>query len=179
MNANKILIHTCCAPCLVYVNDKLVELHKDFDCFFYNPNIHPIMEHRKRLETLKEYTNECKIELITNEEFLQDKWEQGFKCEDCYKIRLEKTAKHAKLNGYGAFTTTLLVSIYQNHEMIIEICKALASKYEVDFFYYDFRQGFRQGQDKARELGLYRQKYCGCINSYNTSKFKDKISWDE
>ncbi|MFA5340733.1 MAG: epoxyqueuosine reductase QueH [Clostridia bacterium] len=178
MNINKILVHTCCAPCLVYVNDKLDEMGISYNSFFYNPNIHPIKEHMRRLSTLREYISQFELNLIEDDEFLQEKWEEGMKCEDCYLIRLDKTAQYAKLNGYIAFTTTLLVSIYQNHESIVKIGKELEKKYGIDFFYYDFREGYRKGQDKARELGLYRQKYCGCINSYNSSKFKDKIKWD-
>ena len=179
MNTNKILLHTCCAPCLVYVHDRLNEMYVNFDAYFYNPNIHPVLEHKRRLKTLIGYTDQFNVKLIVDDEFLQEKWEQGFKCIDCYNIRLENTAKYAKENGYTGFSTTLLVSIYQDHEKIIEICNDLATKYDIDFLYDDCRKGFRQGQDKARQIGLYRQKYCGCINSYNSSKFKDKITWEE
>jgi predicted adenine nucleotide alpha hydrolase (AANH) superfamily ATPase len=91
---------------------------------------------------------------------------------------LEKTARYAKNNGYKGFSTTLLVSIYQNHQLIIDIAESVADKYGIEFFYHDFREGYRIGQNKAKEYGLYRQKYCGCINSYNSSKYKDKIKWD-
>ena len=137
------------------------------------------MEHKRRLKTLISYTDQFNVKLIVDDEFLQEKWEQGFKCLDCYNIRLEETAKYAKENGYSGFSTTLLVSIYQDHEKIIEICNNLTTKYDIAFLYDDFRKGFRQGQDKARQIGLYRQKYCGCINSYNSSKYKDKITWEE
>ena len=137
------------------------------------------MEHKRRLKTLISYTDQFNVKLIVDDEFLQEKWEHGFQCLDCYNIRLEETAKYAKENGYSGFSTTLLVSIYQDHEKIIEICNNLTTKYDIAFLYDDFRKGFRQGQDKARQIGLYRQKYCGCINSYNSSKFKDKITWEE
>ena len=83
----------------------------------------------------------------------------------CYRVRLEQTARDAKENGYTAFTTTLLISPYQNHEKIKEICEEMAEKYDIKFLYRDFRPGFRQGQAKARQLGLYMQKYCGCVFS--------------
>ena len=73
--------------------------------------------------------------------------------------------KYAKEKGYDAFSTTLLVSIYQNHDAIKQIAEELAKKYNIEFVYRDFREGFREGQAKARELGLYMQKYCGCIFS--------------
>lgn len=83
----------------------------------------------------------------------------------CYCVRLEQTAKYAKEHGYDHITTTLLVSPYQNHEAIIETGKEIANYYGLTFLDRDFRVGFRKGQEKAKELGLYRQKYCGCIFS--------------
>ena len=83
----------------------------------------------------------------------------------CYKIRLEQTAKYAKEHGYEGITTTLLVSPYQKHEIIKEQGEEIAKKYGIKFIYKDFREGFREGQNKARELGMYMQKYCGCIFS--------------
>ena len=88
------------------------------------------------------------------------------RCQDyCYKIRLEQTAKYAKENGYDAFSTTLLISPYQKHEELKELGQQIAKKYGLQFLYKDFRIGFREGQAKARELGMYMQKYCGCIFS--------------
>jgi len=87
------------------------------------------------------------------------------KCFECYKIRLDKTACFAAQNGYSAFSTTLLISLYQNHEKIKEICLEMAVKYNIDFLYRDFRSFFREGQAEAREKGMYMQKYCGCIFS--------------
>ena len=150
MNRNKILLHTCCAPCLVYVHEKLNEMNVDYDSYFYNPNIHPIKEHERRLLTLRKYTGMFDISLIEDDEFLQHLWEEGFKCKDCYNIRLDKTAQYAKNNGYKGFSTTLLVSIYQNHQLIIEIAESVADKYGIEFFYHDFREGYRIGQNKAK-----------------------------
>ena len=90
----------------------------------------------------------------------------------CYRVRLEQTAKYAKENGYDTFSTTLLISPYQNHEALIEVAKTMAEKYGIEFLYRDFREGFREGQNKARELGLYMQKYCGCIFSKNAQMYK-------
>ena len=96
----------------------------------------------------------------------------------CYYVRLKQTAKYAKENGYTAFSTTLLVSPYQNHDALVEVAKMMAKKYDIEFLYRDFRVGFREGQAKARELGLYMQKYCGCIFSeedrYSKQIKKDK-----
>ena len=88
------------------------------------------------------------------------------RCTDyCYRVRLEQTAKYAKEHGFDTITTTLFVSPYQKHEELKQIAEEIAKKYELNFLYRDFRVGFREGQAKARELGLYMQKYCGCIFS--------------
>jgi hypothetical protein len=93
----------------------------------------------------------------------------------CYDLRMQKVAEEAKANGISAFSTTLLVSIYQNHEEVAEAAERAADRVGVSFVYRDFRDGYRKGQDMAKEDGLYRQKYCGCILSLEESKFRDKI----
>ena len=90
----------------------------------------------------------------------------------CYRVRMEQTAKFAKENGFDAFTTTLLISPYQRHDELKEICEEVAQKYGVKFLYRDFRIGFREGQAKARELGMYMQKYCGCVFSEEDRYFR-------
>ena len=168
----KILMHTCCAPCSTYVIKKLREEgYTDITSYWYNFNIQPYDEFKLRLETLKKYTQMVNIPLVVDDyynlkEFLQNVFNyQGVRCEYCYKARLEKAVKYAKENGFDCFTTTLLVSPYQKHELLIKICKELSLKYNIEFVYYDFREGYREGQQMAKEAGLYRQKYCGCIFS--------------
>ena len=168
----KLLMHTCCAPCSVYCIDSLREEGIEPTIYWYNPNIHPYMEYRTRRDCLKEYTKSIEIEAIFEEEYGLNEFcknvigDLNNRCKYyCYKVRLEQTAKYAKENGYDAFTTTLLVSPYQNHEVLTEIAKEMAKKYNIEFLYRDFRVGFRVGQAKARELGLYMQKYCGCVFS--------------
>ena len=96
----------------------------------------------------------------------------------CYRVRLEKAAKYAKENGYDAFSTTLLISPYQNHEGLKKVGEEMSKKYDIPFFYEDFRPGFRQGQAKARELGLYMQKYWGCVFS-EEDRYSKKIERDK
>ena len=173
----KLLLHTCCAPCSVYCIDTLREEGIEPIVYWYNPNIHPYMEYKARRDCLKEYTKSIGIEAIFEEEYGLDDFCKNVvgdlqnRCKNyCYRVRLEQAAKYAKDNGYDAFSTTLLVSIYQNHEAIIEIANEMAEKYGVEFLYRDFRVGFREGQAKARELELYMQKYCGCVFSEEMSK---------
>ena len=180
----KLLMHTCCAPCSVYCIDELRGEGIEPTVYWFNPNIHPYMEYKARRDCLKEYTKSINVNAIFEENYgLEEFCKNAIKdlssrCKNyCYPVRLEKTAKYAKENGYEAFTTTLLVSPYQNHEALIEVANMMAKKYNIEFLYRDFRIGFREGQNKARELGLYMQKYCGCIfseemryNNHNTTK---------
>jgi hypothetical protein len=98
------------------------------------------------------------------------------RCPDCYRMRLRKTAEVASEKGFPTFTTTLLISPYQKHELICDIAKNLAREYRIEFYYQDFRVGFRESQCLARELELYRQKYCGCVYSEYERYAKVKIS---
>lgn len=182
----KLLLHTCCAPCSVYCIDSLREEGIEPTVYWYNPNIHPYMEYKARKDCLKEYTESINVHAIFEENYgLRDFCKNVVsdlenRCGNyCYPVRLEQTAKYAKENGYTHFSTTLLVSPYQNHELLIRVAEDMAKKYGLEFLYRDFRVGFRIGQNKARELGLYMQKYCGCVFSEEDrylchSKKKDK-----
>lgn len=163
----KLLMHTCCAPCSVYCIDSLRSEDIEPDLYWFNPNIHPYIEYKTRRDTLIEYSKMINIKLIINENYGLEEFckntinDLSNRCKEyCYPVRLEQTVKFAKENGYDSFTTTLLVSPYQNHEAIIQVANKLAEKYGIEFLYRDFRVGFREGQNKARELGLYMQKYC-------------------
>lgn len=168
----KLLLHTCCAPCSVYCIDFLREEGIEPTVYWFNPNIHPYMEYKMRRDTLIQYTKDIGVEAIFEENYGLKEFCRNViddlesRCQNyCYPVRLEQTAKYAKEHGYSHFSTTLLVSPYQNHEMLIRVAEEMAKKYGVEFLYRDFRVGFRQGQEKAKELGLYRQKYCGCVFS--------------
>ena len=168
----KLLMHTCCAPCSVYCIDNLREQNIEPTLYWYNPNIHPYKEYQARRDCLKDYANNIGITAIFEEEYGLKEFCKNViddlenRCTNyCYKVRLEKTIQYAKQNGYDTFTTTLFVSPYQKHDQLKKICEELAQKYDINFLYIDFRSGFRQGQAKARELGLYMQKYCGCVFS--------------
>lgn len=168
----KLLMHTCCAPCSVYCIDSLRAEGIEPTVYWYNPNIHPYMEYKARKDCLKEYTKSIGVQAIFEDEYGLDNFCKNVvnsletRCVDyCYPVRLEQTAKYAKEHGYDTITTTLLVSPYQKHEELKKVAEKIAKKYGLTFLYRDFRIGFREGQAKARELGLYMQKYCGCIFS--------------
>ena len=168
----KLLMHTCCAPCSVYCIDELRGEGIEPTVYWFNPNIHPYMEYKARRDTLKDYTKSINVNAIFEENYgLRDFCKNiiddidGRCANYCYPVRLEQTAKFAKENGFDSFTTTLLVSPYQQHDKIHELGDKIAKQYGLNFLYRDFRVGFREGQAKARELGLYMQKYCGCVFS--------------
>lgn len=168
----KILLHICCAPCSVACIDYLRENGIEPHGLWYNPNIHPFTEYKQRKNTLKDYAKSIEMALSVEgdyglRQFISESESTvfGIRCKYCYDVRMDYTAKFASEHGFEAFTTTLLISPYQNHEMLIESAQRAAEKYNVKFEYFDFRLLFKQGQEKARELDLYMQKYCGCIFS--------------
>ena len=168
----KLLMHACCAPCSVYCIDELRKENIEPTIYWYNPNIHPYKEYEARRDCLKEYTSKINVNLIVEDEYGLDEFCKNVsndldgRCVNyCYPIRLRKTFEYAKANGYDAVTTTLLYSIYQKHEYIKKLCEDLSKEFEIEFLYRDFRVGFWEGHNKAKEEGLYMQKYCGCIFS--------------
>ena len=180
----KLLMHACCAPCSVYCVKTLREEGIEPTLFWYNPNIHPYIEYKARRDTLIEYSKMMNLKLIVEEEYGLDNFCKNVinnlenRCTSyCYPIRLRKLFEYASTHGYDTVTTTLLYSIYQKHDDIKKIMEKLEKEFNVKFLYKDFRIGFREGQDKARELGLYMQKYCGCIFS-EEDRYKEKIEKD-
>ena len=167
----KILLHVCCAPCAIYPVQELRSSGIQVTGFFFNHNIHPYLEYRRRLETVREYAAMVELEVIYRDEYrleeflgaVADKPEE--RCRYCYVSRLEVAAAEAALLGFDAFTSTLLYSRYQKHDMIREHGERIGEKYNVKFHYADFRKGWQKGIDISRKLALYRQQYCGCIYS--------------
>ena len=168
----KLLMHACCAPCSVYCIDTLRKEKIEPTIYWYNPNIHPYKEYEARRDCLIDYTSKIAIKCIVEDEYGLDEFCKNVsnnlnsRCVDyCYPVRLRKTFEYAKENGYDAVTTTLLYSIYQKHDFIKLYCEKLSKEFDIDFLYRDFRYGFWKGHDKAKEEGLYMQKYCGCVFS--------------
>ena len=186
----KLLLHTCCAPCSVYCIDELRKEGIEPTVYWYNPNIHPYMEYKARRDCLKEYTESINVKAIFHENYGLDEFckeavkDLKNRCTNyCYPIRIEQTCKYAKEHGYDTVSTTLLYSIYQNHEFIKSCMEEKCNKYGLSFLYRDFRVGFWEGHQKAHDLGLYMQKYCGCVFSeeiryYNPNKKKPDIPMD-
>lgn len=173
----KLLLHTCCGPCFFGVWEDLKNQNFEVTNFFYNPNIYPDVEYQKRFENFKKAitgkTNSFIQEIYVPQEY--KKAILGFKekpgrCLRCYFLRLSKTAEVAKQNNFDFFSTTLLVSPYQNREAIIRIGQNLSRKLKIGFLDFDWRTFFRTGQKLAKEKNLYRQKYCGCYYSLEEAR---------
>ncbi|MDD2511343.1 MAG: epoxyqueuosine reductase QueH [Syntrophomonas sp.] len=168
---SKVLLHICCGPCASYPVPRLREEGYELMGYFYNPNIHPFTEYQKRKEALEEYAQKVALKVVFEPDykpadyFHNITYRESRRCLLCYQMRLEQAARVARKGKFDYFTTTLLVSKYQKHELIREIGEAIGEKYEVPFLYRDFREGFRQTGIISREMGLYRQQYCGCLYS--------------
>lgn len=168
----KLCLHTCCAPCAIY---PVKQSKYDFDlitAFFYNPNIHPYSEYMKREESAKVLLDGAGVRLIEPsydiEKYfmsVENNEKAPERCLICWKLRVFETARFAKENGYDSFTTTLLGSPYQRHEALREICAEASEESGANFYYRDFRKGFRDAHREAMQKGIYCQNYCGCIYS--------------
>lgn len=173
----KLLLHTCCAPCSVYCIKSLRAEGIEPTLYWYNPNIHPYAEYKARRDALREYAKLVNVELREDDAYGLDEFVKNVagmdlakRCEEyCYPKRLRQAFEYAKANGFDAITTTLLYSIYQKHEFIDDLMYQLSQEYGIEFIYRDFRQGWQEGQDEARRIGLYMQKYCGCVFSEEES----------
>ena len=177
----EVLLHTCCAPCSIKCIDVLQNENITPVLFWYNPNIHPYVEYKNRKNALSDYSKSKNIKIHAKDEYGLREFVKNIcpefdnRCEYCYRSRLEETARFASEQGYAGFSTTLLISPYQNHELIYETAKDMAKRYGVEFIYRDFRPYFREGQKIAREMEIYMQKYCGCIFSEEERYLKSKF----
>ena len=146
----KTLMHTCCAPCSVSCIQQLRSEGIEPVAYWYNPNIHPYQEYKARRDTLMAYAPTIGMELIVQENYGLREFcravcgDIDHRCSVCYALRLAQAAQYAARHGYDSFTTTLLVSPYQNHELLAETAERMGREYGVRFLYRDFRPGFRQ-----------------------------------
>lgn len=167
-----ILLHICCAPCSIYPIEALRKEGHKVGGYFYNPNIHPYSEYLKRKAEVEKYAKETGLNVTYADydlaEYLENICEAGAKddrCPVCWWVRLKEAAKFAKENGFDAFTTTLLGSPYQDHDILKNICEEIAKNAEIAFHYADFRKGFNAARETAKAKGMYMQNYCGCLFS--------------
>lgn len=167
-----LLLHICCAPCMIYPLERLRERGFEVTGFFYNPNIHPLEEYNKRKEAVEGLSKELALEVIYPEyhpeEFLRPISSNEIapgRCAICWELRMARTVQEAKIKDFPYFSTTLLVSPYQDQELLCGIGGHLEEEENVNFYYEDFRPGFRRAHDEAKSKKIYCQKYCGCLYS--------------
>lgn len=180
----KLLLHVCCAPCSSYVLEYLSN-YFDITVLYYNPNISPYDEYKKRLNEEIRLINEmnkknikileCDYDNNIFEETvkgLEQVPEGGIRCYKCYQLRLEKTATIAKENDFDYFTTTLTISPLKNSQVLNKIGRELEEKYNVKYLYSDFKkkEGYKTSIILSKKYNLYRQNYCGCKYSKQNIK---------
>jgi len=167
----RLLLHACCAPCAIYPVETLRQDGIAVMGFFYRHNIHPYTECLKRQETLAAYAESIDLKVIFQdgydlEGFLQQAvFRESRRCEICYHDRLKTTALVARNGKFDSFSSSLLYSRFQNHEMIRAIGESVGKTVGIPFYYRDFRSGWKYGIETSKRLGMYRQQYCGCIYS--------------
>lgn len=180
----KLLIHACCADCLLKMVEsiKAEKKFKEIEVYYYNPNIHPRSEYQSRLKAMQLMVGKIKMivpdwrpkeyfEIQNPSKSPFDKREtlKANRCVKCWKLRLEKTAQHAINNGFDAFSSTLLTSEYQDNEKIEEIGKEIGKKYEIEFLIP------KNVCKKLDTKGFYKQVFCGCCYSL-VERFEEKFS---
>ena len=169
-NENSILLHACCAICSGYPISLLKEMGYSPVVYFCNPNLDTKEEFERRLEAQRKLCDTFKVQLIVKEynpqeyldfiEGLEEEPEKGSRCDKCIELRLKKTAEMAKILGISKFTTSLVISPHKNYEKISDLGKSISE----DYIAIPFRKndGFLKTNNISKELGLYRQNYCGC-----------------
>jgi predicted adenine nucleotide alpha hydrolase (AANH) superfamily ATPase len=167
----RVLIHSCCAHCAAYTIEHWRGQGYEVSALWYNPNIHPYLEHQQRLEAMQTLAQEMNFPLINKggydmvEYFRRVVGHETDRCRHCFRLRLSGTAELAKEMGFDAFTTTLLISPHQKHELLPEIGKELGGEKGVEFLYADLRKRYSDSRHLTKPLELYRQQYCGCVYS--------------
>jgi epoxyqueuosine reductase len=168
---NKLLIHTCCCHCAAYTLASFRDQEYAVSALWYNPNIHSFLEHEARRQALEALTIRFDIPLITvdhydmQEYFRRVAGHEAERCSRCYEIRLLKTAEIAIEKGFDAFSSSLLISPWQKHEVIKEIGERIEQEKSIPFVYADLRKHYVESRRITKPLGLYVQQYCGCIYS--------------
>lgn len=172
----KVLLHICCGPCAIYPANLLRDQGFHAEGFFYNPNIHPYSEYKKRLEAVLGMADRLKLNVIHHrydfEEFLRRMALLSSREEQhrfCWFVRLKETARMAQRLGIPQFTSTLLASPYQDTPEIKRIGEEVARDSGLTFLAMDFRRGFGESHRISKEWKLYHQNYCGCVYSEKES----------
>jgi len=167
----RILLHVCCGPCATHPFLALQDEGHRVEGYFYNPNIHPFTEWKRRREALEKFAASSSFPVRyparyePEEYFRAVSFHEDERCPLCYRLRLSAAAREAKAGAFDAFTSTLLISIKQKHDLIRRIGEEAGEEAGIEFLYRDFRTGWKEHWRITEEHGLYKQQYCGCIYS--------------
>lgn len=167
----RVLLHTCCGPCALYPLVTLRSEGLEVTGFFYNHNIHPYQEFAKRRDAAQQMADLEGMPLIVRDEYRLEEFLANVaampdqRCGYCYAARLDAVATAALEGGFDAFSSSLFYSRYQNHDLMRQKAEEASQRHGIPFLYRDFRPGWQEGIRHSKELGLYRQQYCGCIYS--------------
>lgn len=166
----RLLLHACCGPCSIEPTRIFSEEGIPLEIYYANSNIHPAEEYEHRLETLKTFASSRNI-AVNEGPYLPERWEtcvapfgtdRAARCRACYRLRFEETARVAAERGFDAISTTLTISPYQFIDIINEELVSAAKPYGIEALQRDFRDRYPEATRISRELGMYRQNYCGC-----------------
>ena len=189
---NRLLLHSCCAPCAGEIMEALFVSKIKTSVYFYNPNIHPIEEYEIRKDENKRFCDKLGFEFI-DADYDKDNWfkrvkglenepERGKRCTKCFDIRFERSALYAKENSFKVFATTLGISRWKDMNQINEAGLRAASRYD-EVKYWDFNWRKEGGSSRMIEISkrehFYQQEYCGCVYSLrDTNKWRRKNNRD-
>jgi len=175
----KVLLHICCANCAIYPIKTMRETGLEVMGFFYRHNIHPYTECLRRQEALETYAGQIDLKVIYQESYDLEGFirnvvfREAERCNYCYHDRLRSTALMARRGKFDYFSSTLLYSKHQKHDLIRSLGESIGKTVGVPFLYQDYRQGWKEGIECSKQMGLYRQHYCGCIYSEKERYFKE------
>ena len=190
---NKLLLHSCCAPCAGDLMQRMVESDIDLTILFYNPNIHPKKEYEIRKNENKRFADKLKIPFVdldydvqnwfTRAKGLENEPERGVRCTKCFDMRFERTALYAHENNFKIISSSLGISRWKNMEQINDCGIRAAKPYELTYWTYNWRKAGGAGRmyEISKEENFYKQEYCGCIfslrdtNNWRKSKGREEI----
>lgn len=174
----KLLLHSCCAPCGGEILEAVQASGIDTTVYFYNPNIHPAAEYEMRKAEDKRFCEQLGIPHIDGDydtehwfdriKGLENEPERGARCTVCFDVRFERTAAYAAANGFGLISSTLGISRWKNMEQINDCGVRAASRYDdVTYWTLNWRKqgGSQRMIEIAKREGFYQQEYCGCVYS--------------
>lgn len=189
---NKVLLHSCCAPCSGEVMEAMLASGIDYTIFFYNPNIHPLKEYELRKEENIRFAEQFGVPFV-DADYDKDNWfdrargmewepERGIRCTMCFDMRFERTALYAHENGFPVITSSLGISRWKDMKQIND-CGVRAAAHYPDMLYWEFN--WRKGGGSSRMIEIskrerfYQQEYCGCIYSLRDSNRHRVVSGRE